>query len=105
MDSAAISSAWRTPESLTRAAYAQIADAGVEAVIARADVVFGCLDLDLPRLHLTQLCAQFGRTLFELASDLTGNDDELHHGGRVVLCDGNRCLAGLGPLGPARDGS
>jgi hypothetical protein len=86
------------PEAAVDPVDARITEAGVEAVIARADIVFGCLDRDLARLQLTELCARYGRTLFDLASDVTGEDDELHYGGRVVLCDGNRCLACLALL-------
>jgi hypothetical protein len=77
---------------------ARVTDAGVEAVIARADIVFGCLDRDLARLQLTELCARYGRTLFDLASDVNDEDDELRYGGRVVVCDSNRCLACLALL-------
>ena len=40
-----------------------------EAAIADGDVIFGCLDRDLPRLKLTELCARFAKPLFDLASD------------------------------------
>lgn len=67
------------------------------AAIAAADVVFGCLDRDLPRLHLASACARYAKTLFDLASD-TGGGDEPWYGGRVVFCDGTRCVVCLGLL-------
>lgn len=71
-------------------------DAGeVEPLIAQADVVFGCLDRDLPRLQLTDLCARHAKSYFDLASDTGGEQDELWYGGRVVFCDGTRCLVCL----------
>jgi molybdopterin-synthase adenylyltransferase len=67
----------------------------VEPLIAEADVVFGCLDRDLPRLQLTDLCARHAKPYFDLASDTGGEEDELWYGGRVVFCDGTRCLVCL----------
>ena len=67
----------------------------VEPLIAEADVVFGCLDRDLPRLQLTDLCAQHAKPYFDLASDTGGEEDDLWYGGRVVFCDGTRCLVCL----------
>lgn len=70
---------------------------GALAAIAAADVVFGCLDRDLPRLHLISACARYAKPLFDLASD-TGGGDNPWYGGRVVLCDGRHCLVCLGLL-------
>jgi molybdopterin/thiamine biosynthesis adenylyltransferase len=67
----------------------------VEPLIAEADVVLGCLDRDLPRLRLTDLCARHAKPYFDLASDTGGEEDELWYGGRVVFCDGTRCLVCL----------
>lgn len=77
---------------------ARVTDADVEPLIRSADIVFGCLDRDLPRLQLTELCARYARTLFDLASDVSGEASDLCYGGRVVLCDGERCLVCLGLL-------
>jgi len=87
-----------TPDAAVAPLDARITDARTEDVIAGADVVFGCLDRDLARLQLTDLCARYGRTLFDLASDVTNENGEVHYGGRVVLCDGNRCLVCLAML-------
>ena len=78
---------------------ARVVDPAAEAAVARADIVFGCLDRDLARLQLTELCARYARPLFDLASDVSDDEDgELRYGGRVVLCDGKRCLVCLGLL-------
>jgi hypothetical protein len=68
---------------------------GAEPLIARADVVFGCLDRDRARLQLTEICARHAKPYFDLASDTGGEGDELWYGGRVVFCDGTRCLVCL----------
>ncbi|HEX3807410.1 MAG TPA: ThiF family adenylyltransferase [Gaiellaceae bacterium] len=62
-------------------------------------VVFGCVDNDLVRLQLTELAARHHLPYFDLASD-TGidNDGEPTYGGRIVFCDGSRCLHCLGLL-------
>jgi molybdopterin-synthase adenylyltransferase len=64
------------------------------ALIRKADVVFGCLDRELPRLFLTDLCSGFRIIYFDLATD-TGGEDEDWYGGRVIYCDGSRCLSCL----------
>ncbi|MCH7584533.1 MAG: ThiF family adenylyltransferase [Acidobacteria bacterium] len=64
------------------------------AMIRESDVVFGCLDQELPRLFLTDLCSTFRTAYFDLATD-TGGEDENWFGGRVVYCDGTRCLSCL----------
>jgi hypothetical protein len=63
-----------------------------EAAIAAADVVFGCLDRDLPRLTLTELCSRYAKPLLDLASDTGGEGDDLWYGGRVVVANGAGCL-------------
>jgi molybdopterin-synthase adenylyltransferase len=63
-----------------------------KAAIASADVVFGCLDRDLPRLKLTELCARYAKPLFDLASDTGGEGDDRWYGGRVVFANGAGCL-------------
>lgn len=63
-----------------------------EAAIAAADVVFGCLDRDLPRLKLTELCSRYAKPLFDLATDTGGEGDDLWYGGRVIFAHGAGCL-------------
>jgi molybdopterin/thiamine biosynthesis adenylyltransferase len=69
-------------------------DDAAAALIQKADVVFGCLDRESPRLFLTDLCSASKITYFDLATD-TGGEDEDWYGGRVVYCDGTRCLSCL----------
>jgi molybdopterin/thiamine biosynthesis adenylyltransferase len=73
----------------------KVTDERVRSLIAHADVVFGCLDRDLPRLQLTEICARLAKPYFDLASDTGGQGDEAWYGGRIVLCDGFRCLSCL----------
>jgi hypothetical protein len=69
-------------------------DNAAAGLIRNTDVVFGCLDRESPRLFLTGLCSKFKITYFDLATD-TGGEDEDWYGGRVVYCDGSRCLSCL----------
>ncbi len=69
----------------------------IGSALKDANVVFGCLDKDLPRLKLTELCARVGRPYFDLASD-TGEDEGPTFGGRIVFCNGSSCLFCLGLL-------
>lgn len=66
-------------------------------IVQSADVIFGCLDKESPRLFLTDLCSSLKKPYFDLATD-TGGEDEDWYGGRVVFCDGSRCLSCLGLL-------
>lgn len=63
------------------------------------DVVVGCVDSDLPRLHLTKLCARTRTPYFDLASDTGDEGDQAWYGGRVVTAlGGDGCLSCLGLL-------
>lgn len=73
----------------------KVADAETEAAISQADVVFGCLDRDIRRLELTELCARYAKPYFDLATDTGGGGEDLVYGGRVIFCDGTRCLVCL----------
>jgi len=86
------------PDAMVRPAEARVDGAEAEPLVRDADVVFGCLDRDLPRLQLTELCARYAKPLFDLASDVGGEDGELWYGGRVLFCDGKRCVSCLGLL-------
>jgi hypothetical protein len=81
------------PAATVEAVDAKIDTAEAEAAIAAADVVFGCLDRDLPRLKLTELCSRYAKPLFDLASDTGGEGDDLWYGGRIVFANGAGCLA------------
>lgn len=86
------------PDAVVRIADTRVDGPEAEPLIRSADVVFGCLDRDLPRLQLTELCARYAQPLFDLASDVGGEDDEVWYGGRVLFCDGKRCVSCLGLL-------
>lgn len=69
------------------------------AVIQGADLVFGCLDSDASRLALADLCAQYERPYFDLATDVSDNRGQLWYGGRVLFCQpGKRCVVCMGLL-------
>jgi len=75
--------------------------AGFKA-IREADWVFSCIDDDVSRLALTELCSAYARPCFDLATD-TGTDEfGKWFGGRVVLADGNRCVVCLDLLDQER---
>lgn len=81
------------PDATVEAVDGKIDGLEAEAAIANADVVFGCLDRDLPRLKLTESCARYGKPLFDLATDTGGEGNDLWFGGRVVFANGSGCLA------------
>lgn len=65
-----------------------------QAAIVEADLVFGCLDDDLARLRLTELCARFGRPYMDLATDCGEDRDRPWYGGRILFASGGtRCLS------------
>lgn len=80
---------------------ARSGDPEAAALIRQVDIVFGCLDRDLPRLQLTDLCSRYARPLFDLATDVGGEGSGIWYGGRVLLCDGSRCAVCLGLLDQA----
>jgi molybdopterin/thiamine biosynthesis adenylyltransferase len=80
------------PSAIVEPVDAKIDTAEAEGAIAAADVVFGCLDRDLPRLKLTEFCSRYGKPLFDLASDTGGEGDDLWYGGRVIFANGAGCL-------------
>lgn len=69
------------------------------AAVQGADLVFGCLDSDASRLALADLCAQYKRPYFDLATDVSDSQGQLWYGGRVLFCEpGKRCLVCMGLL-------
>jgi hypothetical protein len=87
----------RTIKAINRNATVEPVDTALDSdraknAIAAADVVFGCLDKDLTRLALTELCARHSKPLFDLASDTGGTGEELWYGGRVFFANGKGCL-------------
>ncbi len=70
-----------------------------QRAVQASDVVFGCVDDDLVRLHLTELASIHGKPLLDSATDVGANGTSLWYGGRVVFAaDGKRCLSCLGLL-------
>jgi molybdopterin/thiamine biosynthesis adenylyltransferase len=85
-----------SPSAIVEQVDGKVIDAETERAVARADVVFGCLDRDIHRLELTELCSRFAKDYFDLATDTDGGEGEaVVYGGRVVFCDGSRCLVCL----------
>ncbi len=67
-----------------------IADA--PEAIEQADVVFGCLDKDIHRVQLINLCTAAGVPFFDLATDVVDHHGSLIYGGRVLWSGyGDRC--------------
>jgi len=90
------------PDATVVAIDGKVADAGTEAAISRADVVFGCLDRDIHRLELTDLCGT--RCLVCLPEIL--NQDEIardrmspeqREADRRIYGVDREALAGTGP--------
>jgi len=72
--------------------------------IKKSNYVFGCVDNDLARLILTELCLAFEKPYFDLASDIT--DDGENYGGRVfVTFDNKGCLYCYGLISPDEVGT
>jgi molybdopterin-synthase adenylyltransferase len=86
------------PDARVDALDGRVSDDSARAAISSADVVFGCLDRDLHRLELLEETSRCAKPYFDLATDVIGAGDELAYGGRVVLCDGARCLVCLPEL-------
>lgn len=63
--------------------------------ICTADYIFGCLDNDGSRLVLTELCSAYARPYFDLATEITP-DNEPSYGGRACISwDGSGCMVCL----------
>jgi molybdopterin/thiamine biosynthesis adenylyltransferase len=64
-------------------------------VLKRADVVFGCLDDEGPRFMLNSVCAEYGKRLIDVATEIipARNGEPVRYGGRVfVLWERPGCL-------------
>lgn len=85
------------PEARVLAFAAWIDDPAALEAAGRCDVLFGCLDEDLPRLRLVELSSAARRPYFDLATDVS--HDGRVYGGRVLISiDGERCLFCMGML-------
>ena len=63
-------------------------------LIKAADWVFGCFDEDGPRFILNEICAAYGKSYVDLASDVPATGE---YGGRICVShDGDGCLHCLG---------
>lgn len=86
------------PESRVDVRDGRVSDDSAKIAIADADIVFGCLDRDIHRLELLELTSCHANPYFDLATDVVGEAEVIAYGGRVVLCDGKRCLVCLPEL-------
>lgn len=80
-----------SPKAIVNAIDGRVIDRAAEDAVRRADFLFGCLDRDIHRVELTELASRYARPYFDLATD-TSFDEGVVYGGRVVYCDGSRCL-------------
>jgi molybdopterin-synthase adenylyltransferase len=83
------------PTAVVETVDGRVTDERVPGIVAASDVVFGCLDRDLPRLQLTEICARLATPYLDLASDTGGQDGDAWFGGRIVFSEGSRCLSCL----------
>lgn len=86
------------PESNVDMIDGRVSDASATTAVMAADVVFGCLDRDIHRLELLEKTSRYARPCLDMATDVIGAEEDLVYGGRVVLCDGKRCLVCLPEL-------
>ena len=63
--------------------------------VVESDVIIGCVDNDLSRLQLMELCIDAGRPYFDAATDTGSDGEDLWYGGRLVVCAGKGCLVCL----------
>jgi molybdopterin/thiamine biosynthesis adenylyltransferase len=66
------------------------------SALAKRSLVFGCVDHDLPRLTLTEICSGHAIPYIDLATDV--GEDASWYGGRVIFMKGDRCLHCLNEL-------
>lgn len=82
------------PGAVVGAIASPLGDTHSREAIAGADFVFGCLDSDLARLRLLELCAQARRPYLDLATDTGEDGGPPWYGGRVVFSFvGKGCLS------------
>jgi ThiF family protein len=76
-----------------------IGSAKVDAALASADVLIGCLDDDAPRLVLTEVSSRLAIPYIDSASDAGEDSGFVWYGGRIVVSHGGRgCLSCCGEL-------
>ncbi|MGQ0433090.1 MAG: HesA/MoeB/ThiF family protein [Microthrixaceae bacterium] len=87
------------PEAAVEMIADPIGSTEAEAALASADVLFGCLDDDAPRLLLTEVSSRLAIPYIDSASDAGEDSGFLWYGGRVVVSHGgHRCLSCCGEL-------
>lgn len=76
-----------------------VGSAASDEVLRSADVLFGCLDDDAPRLVLTDVSSRWAIPYIDGASDAGEDRGFLWYGGRIVVSHGGRrCLSCCGEL-------
>jgi molybdopterin/thiamine biosynthesis adenylyltransferase len=69
-----------------------LSEAGA-AELAKASVIFGCVDRDGARLLLNEFACAFNRPFFDIATDTDGDGDRVTFGGRLMVrTGGDACL-------------
>jgi molybdopterin-synthase adenylyltransferase len=86
------------PDAVVRIVDGRVDHPGAALLVSASSIVFGCLDRELPRLQLTEVCSRYAKPYFDLASDTNTEDKDPWYGGRVVFCNGSGCLLCLGLL-------
>lgn len=67
--------------------------------LIRCTSIFGCVDEDLSRVALTELCARNQTPFFDLATDTGSDESGPWYGGRVLFSgEGERCPSCMGLL-------
>ena len=76
------------PESVIVTDSRRLSSPDDSAVLDSATTVFGCVDDDLERLHLTEICTSRAKPYFDLATDVgEESEGDAWYGGRVVFSD------------------
>jgi molybdopterin/thiamine biosynthesis adenylyltransferase len=69
-----------------------LSEAGI-AELARASVIFGCMDRDGARLLLNEFACAYNRSYFDIATDTDKDGDRVTFGGRLMVrTGGDACL-------------
>lgn len=87
------------PDAAVRTVTDPIGSVEARDALASADVFFGCLDDDVPRLVLTEISSRRAVPYIDSASDAGEEGDFLWYGGRIIVSyGGRRCLSCCGEL-------
>jgi molybdopterin/thiamine biosynthesis adenylyltransferase len=81
------------PEASVLGVCTRVETAEAQAALLPADWIFGCVDRDLVRLKLTEVCARAKKPYADLATDTDLEGAVPVYGGHVLIADaGERCL-------------